>query len=183
MGRMASREGEETTVRLRAPGPASLFNDLDPTPIPGRELDPAIAEYISDRWFDGRGRHAGEIRLAVHFDERPSPVVGAEVEEALRRAFERQGERADQSFSSLMIQGRRSLIISTSFVVLSIVVLVAIWGDPTEAPPLAGGTASIASWVVLWRPIEIFFYDWWPIAAERRMWRRLRDAPIDLSSP
>ncbi len=183
---MADKNGEgleRTTIRLRASEPASLFNDLDPAPVPGREMDPVIAAYICQQWPAGRRRRQGEIRLAVHFNERPSPDQAAGMEEALRRAFQRQDEQADQRFRSLMIQGWRSLLISATFVVLCLAVLTSIWGSPTEAPPLAGSTASVASWVVLWRPIEIFFYDWWPILAERRMWRRLRVGPIDLLGP
>ena len=31
----------------------------------------------------------------------------------------------------------------------------------------------IGGWVALWRPLEIFLYDWWPIRAEARLLDRL----------
>jgi hypothetical protein len=31
----------------------------------------------------------------------------------------------------------------------------------------------IGAWVALWRPLEIFLYDWWPIRAEARLFDRL----------
>jgi hypothetical protein len=31
----------------------------------------------------------------------------------------------------------------------------------------------IVGWVAMWRPLEIFLYDWWPIAGERRLHDRL----------
>jgi hypothetical protein len=31
----------------------------------------------------------------------------------------------------------------------------------------------IGGWVALWRPLEIFLYDWWPILAEARLYDRL----------
>ena len=31
----------------------------------------------------------------------------------------------------------------------------------------------IGAWVALWRPLEIFLYDWWPILAEARLYDRL----------
>ena len=31
----------------------------------------------------------------------------------------------------------------------------------------------IGAWVALWRPMEIFLYDWWPIRAEARLFERL----------
>jgi hypothetical protein len=31
----------------------------------------------------------------------------------------------------------------------------------------------ILAWVALWRPLEIFLYDWWPIRAEAKLFDRL----------
>jgi hypothetical protein len=31
----------------------------------------------------------------------------------------------------------------------------------------------ILGWVANWRPLEIFLYDWWPIARRRDLYRRL----------
>ncbi len=39
----------------------------------------------------------------------------------------------------------------------------------------------IVGWVALWRPLEIFLYDWWPIAQRKRLYRRLADASVSVS--
>jgi hypothetical protein len=31
----------------------------------------------------------------------------------------------------------------------------------------------IAGWVAMWRPLEIFLYDWWPLVGARRLYDRL----------
>jgi hypothetical protein len=36
----------------------------------------------------------------------------------------------------------------------------------------------ILGWVALWRPMEIFLYEWWPIRRERRACRRLAEANV-----
>ena len=36
----------------------------------------------------------------------------------------------------------------------------------------------IGAWVALWRPLEIFLYDWWPIRAEARLYDRLSAMPV-----
>ena len=38
----------------------------------------------------------------------------------------------------------------------------------------------IGGWVALWRPLEIFLYDWWPIRAEARLFDRLASMPVRL---
>jgi hypothetical protein len=30
----------------------------------------------------------------------------------------------------------------------------------------------------MWRPLEVFLYDWWPIRAERELLRRLSTIPV-----
>jgi hypothetical protein len=55
---------------------------------------------------------------------------------------------------------------------------------PREAPlalvvqlgreaPTAEGAAVLGAWVALWRPMEIFLYDWWPIRGEIKLYDRL----------
>jgi hypothetical protein len=38
----------------------------------------------------------------------------------------------------------------------------------------------ILGWVANWRPLEIFLYDWWPLARRRDLYRRLSAAPVEL---
>ena len=36
----------------------------------------------------------------------------------------------------------------------------------------------IVGWVAMWRPLEVFLYDWWPIRAEARLYDRLSAMPV-----
>ena len=38
----------------------------------------------------------------------------------------------------------------------------------------------ILGWVANWRPLEIFLYDWWPLARRRDLYRRLAAAAVEL---
>ena len=40
----------------------------------------------------------------------------------------------------------------------------------------------IIGWVALWRPLEVFLYDWWPIRRKQALLRRLAVIPIDVRS-
>jgi hypothetical protein len=37
---------------------------------------------------------------------------------------------------------------------------------------------TIGGWVSMWRPLEVFLYDWWPIRNEARLSDRLAVMPI-----
>ena len=39
-------------------------------------------------------------------------------------------------------------------------------------------TLVIGGWVSMWRPLEIFLYDWWPIRNEARLSDRLAAMPV-----
>ena len=58
-------------------------------------------------------------------------------------------------------------------------------GEGAFSRNLAGFAAEgllILGWVALWRPMEIFLYDWWPIARQRNLFRRLAAAEIVVRS-
>ncbi len=37
---------------------------------------------------------------------------------------------------------------------------------------------TIGGWVSMWRPLEVFLYDWWPIRNEARLSDRLAGMPV-----
>ena len=37
---------------------------------------------------------------------------------------------------------------------------------------------TIGGWVSMWRPLEVFLYDWWPIRNEARLSDRLATMPV-----
>jgi hypothetical protein len=38
----------------------------------------------------------------------------------------------------------------------------------------------LMDWVANWKPIEIFLYDWWPLARRRDLYRRLAATDVEL---
>jgi hypothetical protein len=43
-----------------------------------------------------------------------------------------------------------------------------------------GESLIILGWVANWKPIEIFLYDWWPLARRRDLYRRLAATSVEL---
>jgi hypothetical protein len=43
---------------------------------------------------------------------------------------------------------------------------------------IARESLTIGGWVSMWRPLEIFLYDWWPIRNEARLYDRLATMPV-----
>ena len=47
----------------------------------------------------------------------------------------------------------------------------------------ARDSSVILAWVVIWRPAEIFFYDWLPIRKRRILFDRIAAAPVRIEPP
>ena len=42
---------------------------------------------------------------------------------------------------------------------------------------------QIVGWVAMWRPLEIFLYDWWPVRNDRLLMDRLARMKVQLELP
>jgi hypothetical protein len=38
----------------------------------------------------------------------------------------------------------------------------------------------ISGWVALWRPLEIFLYEWWPVSHQQKIFAKLAYIPIEI---
>ena len=82
---------------------------------------------------------------------------------------------ARQNLRQLLRRGSISLAIGLSFLVTFFMLgqLVRnILGEGQWAY-LLRESLMIGGWVAMWKPLEIFLYDWWPIVGERRLFMRL----------
>ena len=44
---------------------------------------------------------------------------------------------------------------------------------------IAGEGLMIIGWVMLWQPLEIFLYGWWPLLGSIRLYQRLEIIPVE----
>lgn len=151
-----------------------IFNSLDPTPFRERDIDPRAEEFIA-----GWAREITPDRplgLLIHVDkEGATDEHIAVVRGAVHEYFAARASVTRQQLRLLFRRGRTSLAIGLVFLTMSVV-----FGNLAEDLLRATRFAGIASeslliggWVAMWRPLEVFLYDWWPIRAEARLFDRL----------
>ena len=87
---------------------------------------------------------------------------------------------ARRTLRELFRRGRISLAIGLAF--LTSFIVVGDWVAGFFAESRLGQVFRegllIGGWVAMWRPIEVFLYDWWPIRAEARLFSRLSSMPV-----
>ena len=168
-------------IEVQVSAPEQLFNSLDPFPFHERDLDKAAEEFIVG-WARELPKDAA-IQIAVHLPaKQASGWSAARIEEAFHRYFEYRAEIVGRELSELFRVGRRSLQIGLTVLLLSVgasELSIATFGHEGFIAVINEGLI-ILGWVANWRPLEIFLYAWWPIAGQRRLYRRLAQANVSL---
>lgn len=156
-----------------------LYNAMDPAPFRERDLDPNAEAFIV-----GWARELREdlpLALAVHLDREPGTDEAASaLKGAVRVFFSDRATVTRQRLRLLFKNGRISLVIGLVFLAASVLV-----GDTIAAALPEGRFAGviresllIGGWVAMWRPLEVFLYDWWPLRREAHLFDRLAGMPV-----
>ncbi|GAB4355328.1 MAG: hypothetical protein Kow0073_12350 [Immundisolibacter sp.] len=174
------REGEVYLIELRLRELRALFNSLDPAPFLDKDLDDEAERYIVGAVEEFPLRTP--LRLVLHapaaaLDDPAAPVLA----QALRSYFDYRAAHAERDLVSLLRRGRVSLLIGVGFLFACLAarrvlgrMLTGAWQD------ILGEGLLISGWVAMWRPLEIYLYDWWPLARRLGILRKIRDLPVEL---
>lgn len=171
-----------TRINLKLRELNQLFNSMDPSPFIDRDLDRDAEEFIVSSVREAHGSHAFE--LVIHLGTTPDAQRAAETEEAVNHYFAARAELKRREFRLLMRRGQTVLIIGLIFLgaCLTLSGLVAKL-VPTQLTGIFREGLMIVGWVAMWRPLEIFLYDWWPLREEWQGLKRLAHMRVRLIPP
>ena len=165
-------------LELRVRELAQFFNSMDPTPFHNKALDPEAETFI-ETWARGIPPKS-PMHLTLHLQTMPLQGSPAPlVTDAIHNHFADKAQRARRDLSDLFWQGRISLLIGLAFVAVCLLA-----ADPIGQ--LGSGTAhtvareslTIVGWVAMWRPLQVFLYDWWPLARRMGTYKALARAHV-----
>lgn len=166
-------------IEVRVNETRQLFNSMDPSPFYDRDLDPDAEEFIV-----GTARELprdAPLGLTIRVDDRGAGQDDAAiVQRAVERFFVGRAAATRQRLRQLFHRGRISLVIGLAFLTTALTLSQALaqWVSPGGFMAILEESLVIGGWVAMWRPIEIFLYDWWPIRADARLFDRLAAMPI-----
>lgn len=165
---------EDCSVELHLRELTQLFDSRDPSPFHEKDLDSEAEEYIVESVKEQSRRE--QIALVISVDQSANVSDEATVvEDAIRFHFSRRAQLSRRKLRHLIRRGLVSLGIGLSFLAIVFMMAQAL-GRHLEG----GGWATllregliIVGWVAMWRPLDIFLYDWWPLLGEQRLYERL----------
>ena len=175
---------ESHIIEVRIRKLRQLFDSLDPSPFIALDLDDDAQQYVvgSAKVLSARL----PLALAIHLRE---PIESSEeardAGEAIREHFKRQSGFASLRLRDLIHDGGISLAIGLAFLSAALAASAALlkWAEVRTAVAVFREGLIICGWVAMWRPIQIFLYDWWPILGDRRLFDRLSRMPVQIVSP
>lgn len=158
-----------------------LFNSMDPSPFHERDLDHDAEEFIVS-WAQEHPRQH-DLRLVVHLANSPANVTDPQrlVADSMAHYFTYRADMMLREFKRLMREGRSALLVGLVF-------LVACQISASLISPVPGWRVvareglSIAGWVAMWKPLDIYLYRWWPLLAKRRLFQRLAKMAVEVRS-
>jgi hypothetical protein len=166
-------------IEVRVADPKQLFNAMDPSPFRDRDLDPNAEEFVVG-WARELPADA-PLALVVHLGRPGLPEEAALLRGTVSQFFAQRAETTRRRLRHLLGVGRVSLAIGLAFVAATMlsadVIAGALSGRISE---IVRESLIIGGWVAMWRPLEIFLYDWWPIRREARLFDRLGAMPVRL---
>lgn len=170
---------ESRLIEVRVADLKQLFNAMDPSPFREKDLDPEAEEFIVG-WARELPRDA-PLGLLVYLD-RPAglPEEAAILRDAVRVFFSHRAETSRRRLRQLLRVGRTSLLIGLVFLAVTVAAgdLIANVVRGQRLGEILRESLLIGGWVAMWRPLEIFLYDWWPIRSEARLCDRLSAMPV-----
>jgi hypothetical protein len=151
---------------------------MDPTPFHHRNLDMDVEEFL-ESWALDLPQNC-HYSIIVHIEQMPLEDPAPLVAEAIHNYFEYKSERSKRSLRLLFLEGRVSLLIGVVFLamcLLSADILATSFANNTFLR-LLKESLLIGGWVAMWRPMQIFLYEWWPFVRRGRIYRNLGRATV-----
>jgi hypothetical protein len=160
-----------------------LFNSMDPSPFHEKDLDHDAEEFIVS-WAQEYPR-SDPLTLIVHLNQSADTADSQElVEKAVRNYFAYRAKLNRMEFKHLLKQGRTSLVIGLLFLATCLLISeLMLRQAPGTLLSLLRESLTIAGWVAMWRPMQIFLYDWWPLLRIGHIYEKLSHVPVELRRP
>jgi len=177
----AIKSGHTHYIRLKLHDMHQLFNSMDPSPFIEKDLDADAEEFIVS-W--AQEFHFDDpVRLHIYLDQWPAEDPKEPIKTAVHNYFSHRAEIADLEFKRLMVQGRTSLLIGLLFLSVCLVLSKVLLGREagTWAAVIREGL-TIAGWVAMWRPMQIYLYDWWPLRRRESIYQKLSHMPVEVEA-
>lgn len=161
---------------------SQLFNSLDPSPFHERDLDQDAEDYIIGSAEEIS--HHRPFGLVIHLpaDQVPEPAA-LNLADAVHHFFAYREAHERRRLRVLFRDGRIALAIGLTFLFCCVALREVIFSFQHNASSdIFGEGLLIIGWVAMWRPLEIFLYEWVPMRRRCKILGTLATIPVTIVS-
>ena len=153
---------------------------MDPSPFHERDLDDDAEEFIVS-WAQEFPRR-DPVSLVIHVNQIPAQRDAQHlVESAVHHYFAYRAKLKMLELRHLLKVGRTSLLIGLVFLGTCLLTSELLRRqEPRSLLMVARQGLIIAGWVAMWRPMEIFLYEWWPLLRKGRLYQKLSRMHVEM---
>jgi len=167
------------TISLNLRDMSQLFNSMDPSPFREKDLDDDADEFIV-AWAQELPPDA-PLRLSIYLEHWPTEDPKEVIATAIHNHFSHRANISGMELSQLLKQGRTSLLIGLLFLSVCLFLSSSLAAHAQEEwGAVATQSLTIGGWVAMWRPMQIYLYDWWPLWRRKRVFSKLSHIPIEV---
>ena len=164
-------------IEVRIRELAQLFNVMDPSPFHEKELDVDAEEFIVG-WAQELPE-GGPISLLVHLERVPADSdPQALIAEAIQHYFEYKAEVTRRRLAHLTREGWQDLLRGILFLGVCVFLAHLLVVFQSMFMSIFRESLLIPGWVAMWRPMELFLYERWPLQNQRMLYHKLAAMPV-----
>ncbi|BAU64601.1 hypothetical protein STA3757_19730 [Stanieria sp. NIES-3757] len=172
-------EGKTYLVEVKLSSISQLFNSFDPSPFIEKDLDDEVENYIvqSLREFSINT----PLKLIFYLPPEKQDEAKQILPEAIHHYFDYRKQNSEKELRTILRQGRTSLIVGLVFLFACISTTELVnWLASGPLTHIFQEGLVIIGWVAMWRPVEIFLYDWWSIKNNQKLYEKLSQMRIEI---
>ncbi len=167
-------------IELKLRSMTQLFNSMDPSPFNEKDLDHDAEEFIVS-WAQEYPAKA-VLQLNIYLDQWPEEDPTSVIQEAVHHYFSYRSQMSKREFHHLMKQARTSLVIGLAFLAACLFTSEMLLGSIEHGSvSVMKESLTIMGWVAMWRPMQLYLYDWWPIRQQVQIYERLSQMIVQVT--
>lgn len=155
-----------------------LFDERDPSPFREKDLDDDAVDYMVSSVQEISPHRVQQLLVFVVQGEQESSRE-LDTRNAIHQFFKYESERMAKKIHSTLKIGFKSMLIGFGFLTFSVLTSILLSKDPQSFWSLfLKEGLLLMGWVSMWKPINIFLYEWWPLSDLKKIYLCLAQVEV-----
>lgn len=167
-------------VSLRVRSVEQIFDVRDPAPFREKDLDDDFARYLI--LAVKSHPNAEHVEINIHSPSNTPQFSAHDLDDAIKTYFNFEASSVTQDLKSMLNDGRTSLMLGLAFLITCESIAFFLIKDTGVFGAAIKQGLTVIGWVALWKPVNTFLYEWWPLRRRRVLLKKLEAAKVNLES-